>query len=103
MIHLKATLYYCRLEVITTELKAFTKGIDSSQLQLLCRSSDNGVPLDDIIWTSRLNPTLSIPNPFIINTLSNDDHYLRCNRGSDTPIGYIIIVQGKFKHIYRYS
>ena len=99
MIHLKAAHYYCCLEVTTLELKAFTKGIDSSLLQLLCRSSDNSVPLDEIKWTSTLNPTLSIPNPLRINTLRNGNHYLRCNRGSDTPINHIIIVQGKLKHI----
>ena len=99
MIHLKTIHNYCRLEVTTPRFNAFTKGIDSSHLQLLCRSSDTNIPLDEIKWTSTLNPTLSIPNPFIMNALSNDNYYLRCNRGSDTPISYIIIVQGKLKHI----
>ena len=88
--------YY--LEVTSPDIKVFTRGIDSPQLQLLCRSSGTTIPLDDVQWTSRLDTSLSIPNPFIISTLSNGNHYLRCNNGN-TPFNYIILVQGNSKHI----
>ena len=86
------------LEVTSQDLGAFTRGIDSPQLQLLCRSSDTSIPLDDIQWTSRLDTSLSIPNPFIVSTLSSGIRYLKCNRGN-TPFNYAILVQGNSKHI----
>ena len=86
------------LEVTSPDVKAFTRGIDSPQLQLLCRSSDTNIPLDDIQWTIRLDTSLSIPNPFIVSTSDNGNHYLRCNRGS-TPFNYAILVQGNSKQI----
>ena len=100
MIDLIAKIFqYYHLEVSSQVIKSFTGGIDSSQLQLLCRSSDTNIPLDDIQWTSRLDTSLSIPNPFIVSTLSNGNHLLRCNRGSDTSFNYIIYVQGNSKHV----
>ena len=94
----KQYFQYYYLEVTIPDIKAFTRVIDSPQLQLLCRSSDTNIPLDDIQWTSRLDISLSIPNPFIVRTLSNGNHYLECNNGS-TPFNSIIIVQGNSKHI----
>ena len=94
---------YYYLEATSPDIKVFTRGIDSPLLQLLCRSSDTSIPLDDIQWTSRLDTSLSIPNPFIVSTLSNGNHVLRCNRGSDTSFNYIIYVQGNSKrNIYVY-
>ena len=84
-----------RLEVTTSEVNQFTRGIDSSQLQLLCRSSDTNIPLDDVQWTSQLN----IQNPFTVSTLSNGIHRLQCNMGSHASFIYSIIVQGNSKHI----
>ena len=75
-------------------LKVFTRGIDSAQLQLLCRSSDSNISLDDIQWTSIPPPSLSLHNPFIVSTLSDGIHYLQCNRGSDTSFTSNIVVQG---------
>ena len=88
-----------RLEVTTSEINQFTRGIDSSLLQLLCRSSDTNIPLDDVQWSSVLDSQLNILNPFIVNTLNNGFHQLQCNRGSDTQISYNITIQGKFKHV----
>ena len=79
--------------------KVFTRGIDSPLLQLLCRSSDTNIPLDDVQWSSVLDSQLNILNPFIVNTLNNGFHQLQCNRGSDTQISYNITIQGKFKHV----
>ena len=87
-----------RLGVTTSEVNQFTKGIDSLLLQLLCRSSDTNIPLDDVQWTSVLDSQLNIQNPFIVNTLNNGIHRLLCNRGSDTSFTYSIIVQGNIKH-----
>ena len=87
---------FYHLEVTTQGLKAFTRGIDSPQLQLLCRSSDSNIPLDDIQWTSLLPTSLSLQNPFIVSTLSNGFHILQCNRGSDTSFVHTIVVQGNF-------
>ena len=83
----------------TQEFDAFTRGIDSPLLQLLCRSSDTNVLLDDVQWTSQLDSQLNIQNPFIVSTLNNGFHRLQCNRGSDTSFAYLIVVQGNFKHI----
>ena len=88
-----------RLEVTTSEVNQFTRGIDSPQLQLLCRSSDTNTPLDDVQWSSVLDSQLNIPNPFTVSTLSNTFHRLQCDRGSDTSFIYSIIVQGNSKHI----
>ena len=87
------------LEVTTSAVNQFTREIDSSQLQLLCRSSDTNIPLDDVQWSSVLNSQLNIQNPFTVSTLSNGFHRLQCNRGSDASFIYSIIVQGNFKHI----
>ena len=86
------------LEVTSQSSKVFTREIDSPQLQLLCRSSDTNIPLDDIQWTSRGDTPLSFPNPFIVRTLNNEYNYLRCNRGSNS-FNYIIFIQGNSKHI----
>ena len=95
MIYLYAIHYQqYLLEVVTQELKAFTRGIDSSQLQLLCRSSDTNIPLDDVQWTSVLSSRLNIQNPFIVNNLNNGIHQLRCSRGNDTSFTCTMIVQG---------
>ena len=100
MINLETNNFQCyHLEVTTQGLKVFTRGIDSSQLQLLCRSSDSNIPLDDIQWISILPPSLSLHNPFIVSTLSDGNHFLQCNRGSDTSFISTIVVQGNLKHI----
>ena len=99
MIDLQAIFQCYHLEVTKQDKKAFTRGIDSPQLQLLCRSSDSNISLDDIQWTSKLNPSLSLQNPFIVNTLSDGNHDLQCNIGSDTSFTSTIVVQGNFKHI----
>ena len=90
---------FYHLEVTTQGLKSFTRRIDSPQLQLLCRSSNSNIPLDDIQWTSLLNPSLSIQNPFTVSTLSDGLHHLRCNRDSGTSFIYTIVVQGNTKQI----
>ena len=87
-----------RLEVTTQELKPFTRGIDSSQLQLLCRSSDTNIPLDDVQWSS-VHSQFNILNPFIVSTLNNGFHRLQCNRSSDKSFIYSIIVQGNSEDI----
>ena len=101
MIHSNAIHYqhYRLVEVTTQELKSFTGGIDSPQLQLLCRSSDTNIPLGDVQWTSQLDSQLNILNPFIVSTLNNGFHRLQCNRGSDTSFTYFIVIQGNSKHI----
>ena len=83
-----------RLEVTTSDVNQFTRGIDSSLLQLLCRSSETNISLDDVQWTSVLDSQLKIQNPFIVSTLSNGFHRLQCSGGSETFI-YTIIVQSK--------
>ena len=96
MIDLKTNRTQCYpLEVTTQEFKAFTRGIDSPQLQLLCGSSDSNIPLDDIQWTQILPKSFNLQNPFIVSTLSNGNHYFQCYRGSDTSFIYTIVVQGK--------
>ena len=84
------------LEVTAQGFKVFTKGIDSSQLQLLCRSSDSSIPLEDIQWTST---SFSIQNPFIVSTLSNGYYQLLCNRVGDASFNYSIVVQGIYNHV----
>ena len=83
----------------TSEVNQFTRGIDSPQLQLLCRSSDTNMPLNDVQWTSIFDSLLNIQNPFIVSTLNNGFHRLQCNRSSDKSFIYSIIVQGNIKHI----
>ena len=96
MILLDSENIFCyHLETTKSSIRALTKGIDSSQLQLLCVSSNANIPLDDILWSSIFKPSLSIPNPYVVNTtLSNGINSLRCNRGSDSPFSYVIIIQG---------
>ena len=100
MIDLKINNFQCyHLEATTQNFKSFTRGIDSPQLQLLCRSSDSNIPLDDIQWISLFPTSLSLHSPFIVSTLSDGNHILQCNRGSDNSFIYTIVVQGNFIYV----
>ena len=87
----------CTVSIVATDGQryTYTKGIDSSDTQLLCRP-DSNTALSSIRWGT-------YPNPLILQSLQNQESTITCRVGFSIILQVDLLLQGRSRYSMGYN
>ena len=90
--HMNIQILMCTVSIVATDGQqyTYTRGIDSSDTQLLC-TSDSNTALSSIRWGI-------FPNPLVLQSLQIQESTITCKVGSPTILQVNLLVQGRSRN-----